>query len=72
MENLPERQRKINKTDDPEYFKKYYQEKKATLLEYAKQRVICTCGRPVCRSHMGRHIKTTIHKNVVELMANSK
>jgi len=64
---MEEQIKRVKKMDDPEYFKKYftkyYQDKKGELLMKAKEIVICEgCNRPVCRSHLGRHRKTEIHK----------
>lgn len=52
---------KINKTNDKDYFKKYYQLNKDTILDSIKTQVTCECGLQVTKGHISRHMKTKIH-----------
>ena len=49
-----------------EYNKQYREEHKQEITEKSKVKMICECGRELRKSHLNRHLKTDIHKQLME------
>jgi hypothetical protein len=47
----------VNKKDDPNYYKNYYQKNKKKLTKP----VFCDCGLKITASNMSKHKKTEVH-----------
>jgi hypothetical protein len=48
-----------------DYQKKYYDEKKESILRSKREKVLCECGKLVSQGHLTTHKKTNIHlKNI--------
>ena len=54
---------KINKEEMKEYKQNYYQNKKDEIRQEAKQRILCECGKEVCKGAYTRHLKSKFHKD---------
>ena len=54
--------------------KKWYEQNKEQRKEYcrewAKQRVVCDCGKEICRVYLSKHLKTSLHKTEMEKKNN--
>ena len=59
-----------NKTDDPEYRKKYYQQNKELIKAHVYQRTQCECGSFIMLCNMSKHKKTRRHFSNLELLEN--
>ena len=46
--------------------KQYREEHKQEITEKSKVKMICECGRELRKSHLNRHLKTDIHKQLME------
>ena len=48
-----------------DYQKKYYDEKKESILRIKREKILCECGKLVSQGHLTTHKKTNIHlKNI--------
>ena len=64
LQNQYENQKgKINKEETKEYKQNYYQNKKDEIRQEAKQRILCECGKEVCKGAYTRHLKSKFHKD---------
>ena len=58
---------KTRKTDDPEYFKKYYNNNRQKLLTKAKTLTKCTeCHKVLSAGHLKRHKLSRDHLKAIE------
>ena len=58
---------KVRKTDDPEYFKKYYTNNRQKFLEKAKQLIKCPdCQKVLSSGHLNRHKLSKDHIKAIE------
>jgi len=63
---------KINLTDDPDYYNKWYHNHKDKVLNKLKEKVICECGLELTKSSIRKHKMTKIHKSVMLLIPLKK
>ena len=54
---------KIDEYKAKEQKKNWYENKKEEIRKDAKQRIICECGKEVCKGAYTRHCKSTFHQN---------
>jgi hypothetical protein len=45
-----------------EYCAEWYVKNKQAHLEYVGEKIKCTCGKPISRGNMAKHIKTSAHR----------
>ena len=58
---------KVRKTDDPEYFKKYYTNNRQKFLSKAKTLIKCPdCQKVVSTGHLKRHKLSRDHLKAIE------
>ena len=61
---------KVRKTDDPEYFKKYYTNNRQKFLSKAKTLIKCPdCQKVVSTGHLKRHKLSRDHLKAIEQLA---
>jgi hypothetical protein len=58
----------INNEKYNEYQKKYYEQRRESLLETKKEKVKCECGKMVSAGHLTCHKKTSIHLRLMSLI----
>ena len=64
LQNQYEKQKdKIDKKEMKKYKQNYYQYKKDEIRQEAKQRILCDCGKEVCKGAYTRHLKSTFHQD---------
>lgn len=61
-----------NKTDDPEYFRKWYVKNRKTVLEKVAQPIECECGQIVTKGNLSKHKNTEVHKRVMRTLRQLK
>lgn len=49
------------KTDNPDYFKNYYNENKEKIKSRVYSQVQCECGATILRCNLSNHMKTKKH-----------
>ena len=62
--------REEHKETFKEYHQKYKERNKDKLKEYQTVKIACTCGREVRKVELPRHLKSNIHKALMD--ANMK
>lgn len=50
------------------YFSNYYQEHKQSILSRLNEKVKCSCGCDVSKVNMPKHLRTTKHKQIMEVI----
>ena len=71
----PTRTQKEHYEDNKEHFKQYkhdwYLKHKDTCNAKGMERIVCECGRAVCRSYIEKHRRTRRHQDAMALKMNN-
>ena len=54
---------RVDKEKAKEHKKNWYEKNKGAMCEDAKQRIVCECGKEICKGAYTRHCKTKKHKD---------
>lgn len=62
----------MNKTEDPNYRKKWYDQNKDILLAKLREKEKCSCGTTISLSSKGPHLNSLKHKTIMEIIKNKQ